>query len=633
MAYNDYNVNPATTGNYDVKTHAELGLTTNVQTTAAFTQTILGVGDKYNIDLYGSMMTWKVDETPFLTMLYNLGTESAAPPYIVWNDEYKGTSWVDIGLDEMRLVDAKSSAGGNVTLPMSGFAATVAANTLAVAPDSSGYVGGSFAFGYVATDATSGAITGTYDTPNISKPVAFTTAKTGLTATCYTIALKDSTNQGRVLNVYNRLRQLLYNLKYVESTSGASRTMLKYTAGTTYNPVYFAFDDVYFYDTANGGALVNKQELLIRIEGIVLNQVSSTAPELYIFLNVAQCNHSISGYEYMLTSVNHDYKGAEDAAIFAGQVSHPSRMVQIGVSTTAPLGIPEGDVFVAGGNFTSYRERKDNYSQIFATPKYGITGTHAASNFRFGDDFAATREQWLSLYKGWKAAAYLTGIKEETVVNGATGNATQMTGQPARRLGGLLDYSLFPITYMKKPLAEIGYGSTDATVATTLSNWFNDLSNSLLAFRTSSSTKNLTLLCSQKFLDKLDVYVRLAQRSPWMGGYVQMPAPSQLTFGLQIYTFKTSKGIMVTFVHEPALDYMVSMPVAYHQFGRGSIDPKDCLLSIDLNNVKQVLCRPDKIEGGIQEIGQDAFLEGMRGESSFKLRFPKNHAIIWCPES
>ena len=629
MAYNDYNVNPATTGNYDVKTHAELGLTTNVQTTAAFTQTILGVGDKYNIDLYGSMMTWKVDETPFLTMLYNLGTESAAPPYIVWNDEYKGTSWVDIGLDEMRLVDAKSNAGGNVTLPMSGFAATVAANTLAVAPDASGYVGGSFAFGYVATDAAAGAVTGTYTSSNISIPVSFTTANAGLTATCYTIALKDSTNQGRVLNVYNRLRQLLYNLKYVESTSGDKRTMLKYTAGTTYNPVYFAFDDVYFYDTANGGALINKQELLIRIEGIVLNQDSATAPELYIFLNAAQCNHSLTGYDYMLTSVNHVYNNS----CFAGQVSHPSRMVQIGVSTTAPLGIPEGDVFVAGGNFSSYRERKDNYSQIFATPKYGITGTHAASNFRFGDDFAATREQWLSLYKGWKAAAYLTGIKEETVVNGATTNSAQMSGQPVRRLGGLLDYSLFPITYMKKPLAEVGYGSTDATVAATLSNWFNDLANSLLAFRTSSSTKNLTLLCSQKFLDKLDVYVRLAQQSPWMGGSVQMPAPSQLTFGLQIYTFKTSKGIMVTFVHEPALDYMISMPVAYHQFNRGSIDPKDCLLSIDLNNVKQVLCRPDKIEGGIQEIGQDAFLEGMRGESSFKLRFPKNHAIIWCPES
>lgn len=628
MAYNDYNVNPATTGNYDVKTHAELGLTTNVQTTAAFTQTILGVGDKYNIDLYGSMMTWKVDETPFLTMLYNLGTESAAPPYIVWNDEYKGTSWVDIGLDEMRLVDAKSSTGGNVTLPMSGFAATVAANTLAVAPDESTYVGGSFAFGYVATDAGSGAITGTYNTPNISKPVDFTTANAGLTATCYTIALKDSTNQGRVLNVYNRLRQLLYNLKYVESTSGTRRTMLKYTAGTTYNPVYFAFDDVSFYDD-NASALVNKQELLIRIEGIVLNEVSSTAPELYIFLNAAQCNHSLTGYDHMLTSVNNTY----NTGCFAGQVSHPSRMVQIGVSTTAPLGIPEGDVFVAGGNFTSYRERKDNYSQIFATPKYGITGTHAASNFRFGDDFAATREQWLSLYKGWKAAAYLTGIKEETVVNGARGNATQMTGQPVRRLGGLLDYSLFPITYMKKPLAGIAYGDSNVTAVTALSNWFNDLSNSLLAFRTSSSTKNLTLLCSQKFLDKLDVYVRLSQNSPWMGGSVQMPAPSQLTFGLQIYTFKTSKGIMVTFAHEPALDYMVSMPVAYHQFGRGSIDPKDCLLSIDLNNVKQVLCRPDKIEGGIQEIGQDAFLEGMRGESSFKLRFPKNHAVIWCPES
>ncbi len=631
MAYTDYNMNPATTGNYDVKTHAELGLTTNIQTTDAFKQTILGVGDKYNIDLYGSMMTWKVDETPFLTMLYNLGTESAAPPYIVWNDEYKGTSWVDIGLDEMRLVDAKSSADEPVTLPMSGFAATVAANTLAVAPDSNGYVGGSFAFGKITTDAALNALTGTYTPANISPLTTFTTLLGG--TRCFTIAMKDGSNQGRVLNIHNRLRQLLHNLKYVYSEGKDGNTvthqMYRFTAGTTYNPVYFAFDDVSFYDAAGDGAVINKQEVLIRIEAIVLNTRNPTAPELYIILNAAQSNHSLTGMEFMLTSVNHSGESAK----FAGQVSHPSRMVQIGVSTTAPLGIPEGDVFAAGGNFTSYRERKDNYSQIFATPKYGITGTHAASNFRFGDDFAATREQWLSLYKGWKAAAYLTGIKEETVVNGATTNSAQMTGQPVRRLGGLLDYSLFPITYMKKPLAEIGYGSTDATVAATLSNWFNDLSNSLLAFRTSSSTKNITLLCSQKFLDKLDVYVRLAQQSPWMGGSVQMPAPSQLTFGLQIYTFKTSKGITVTFAHEPALDYMVSMPVAYHQFGRGSIDPKDCLLSIDLNNIKQVLCRPDKIEGGIQEIGQDAFLEGMRGESSFKLRFPKNHALIWCPES
>ena len=32
-----------------------------------------------------------------------------------------------------------------------------------------------------------------------------------------------------------------------------------------------------------------------------------------------------------------------------------------------------------------------------------------------------------------------------------------MTGQPARQLGGLLDYALFPLTYMKKALGAGSY--------------------------------------------------------------------------------------------------------------------------------------------------------------------------------
>ena len=639
--YNSYNEGGPTTGNYNAKIKANDGLSVNRQTTEAFQHTILGIGDKYDIDLYGSMMTWHAEDTPLLTLLYNIGTESAAPPYIVWNDEYRGQSWYDIGLDEMRLFDLKFTGGGQTTLPHSGYGAVIDNDDFAVSSTDSSYKGGTFEFGGTIADAALGSITcnPTIVDVNIAKKTTYTTLLGG--AVCFPIALIDGNNQGRAVNVYNRLRQLLYNLDYVES-SASSRTMLKFNPTNAQAPAFFAFDDVYLAD--DEGLVSHKSEVLIRIEAVILDTSTSTS-RVYIFLNSAQSNHSLTAYTSLLSYMNHAYEinlgTVQDPEVlkpFDGCISHPSRMVQLGEPTTAPLPIPEGDNFVIGGGMTQHRERVENYSQIFASKKYGITGTTQASKFRFGDDFAATREFHLNLYKKSKVAAYLMGMKGESTAKSTTNhdqtvshNASIVAGQPVRTLGGMLDYALFPLTYMKKPLTPVNWSATPSEVTMQLSNWLSELSNSLLAFRQGGS-KNLTFLVSQKFLDKLDNYVRLTFNSPWMGGQIQLEKPSQLTFGLEIYTFKTSRGHQVNFVHEPALDWMIEFPTVYHQFGKGFVDPKDVMLSIDTNNIRQVICRPDRIHGNIQDQGQDAFLEGMRGESSFKLRFPKNHAIIWVPD-
>ena len=631
MSYNTYNQNAPYGGDYNVKNPAELGLTTNIQTTAAFTQTILGIGDKYAIDLYGSLMTWQAEDTPLLSILYGLGSETAAPPYIVWNDEYRGTSWIDIGLDENRMFTVKNSAGTNpTTSPLSGYATQYDGREMPVDPTAAAYEGGMYKFsGTVANAALASLnLTGT-DDPNISVATTYSTPFSG--AVCFPIVMNDTNKQGRIANIYNRIRQLAVNLRYERSGSGTREAYI-FKAADTYNPLYFAFDDVYFSDGTS--TVYHKAEVLMRIEAVVYD--SASGGNLAIFLNKAQSNHNLASMTEMLISNNHKYGSAK----FAGLVSHPSRMIQVGEAIKAPTPIAEGDNFAVGGNFTFHRERKENYSQIFASPKYGITGTVQASKFRFGDDFAATREFWLRTYKGWKTAAYLRGSKGETVTTGVgttgtiAGNAgaSTMIGQPVRQLGGLLDYSLFPITYMKKALPTAAFSSTNEQTAVALSNWLSDLANSLMAFRINGS-RNLTFLVSQAILDKLDMYVRITQASKFLGGEVMIQKPSQLTYGLEIYTFKTSRGIQVNFVHEPALDYMIEFPTAYHQFGKASINPREIMLSIDTNNIKQVICRPDKVEGNIQDPGQDAFLEGMRGESSFKLRFPKNHAVIWVPES
>ena len=224
MNPNSYNEHPAATGDYTLKANPTLGLTVNNGTTSIYTNTILGIGDKYQIDLYGSMVSHKVEDFPLLSILYNMGTETAAPPYIVWNDEYTGTSWVDIGLDEMRLVDTanavigglgENNAANYVTLTNSGYGAQIKNNHTPVAVDSASYVGGMYKF-YTSSGALGSlAIDKTITDGNVSPKQNLTI--NGASTPVYVIALEDGANRGRVLNIYNRLRNLMYNFRYKET--------------------------------------------------------------------------------------------------------------------------------------------------------------------------------------------------------------------------------------------------------------------------------------------------------------------------------------------------------------------------------------------------------------------------------
>jgi hypothetical protein len=103
---------------------------------------------------------------------------------------------------------------------------------------------------------------------------------------------------------------------------------------------------------------------------------------------------------------------------------------------------------------------------------------------------------YLELYKGMKESAFLFGIKGEVSVSSATTNNSFMTGQPARQLGGLMDYALFPITYMKKALGAGSYTSPDTPNASFIT-WLDDICDRLNAFKYNGS-KDLTFLVSKK---------------------------------------------------------------------------------------------------------------------------------------
>lgn len=73
--------------------HREQGIQTDV---------ILGADGKYIIDLQKDMQNHAPEDTPLLTLLENLGTESIDKPIVNWMDEYESVQWIDIGLDDWR---------------------------------------------------------------------------------------------------------------------------------------------------------------------------------------------------------------------------------------------------------------------------------------------------------------------------------------------------------------------------------------------------------------------------------------------------------------------------------------------------------------------------------------------------
>ena len=687
-----------TRSNYIGVTAAELGQTQDLESTGAFSGTTIGIGDKYMIDLYGNMMTYKADRTPLLSILSNLGSISERPPYIVWNDEYSGEMWWDIAIDNLRLRDTKLSSGDTALSPFSGSVSTVTAGTSVRPITDSSYAGGKLpvltaktlsattainilAFTTVSTTITVPTFVGATSTQ--AAGMAFCPgnnrgADTAVTNKLFIAFKKDNDNTvGGIETVWNRLHQIMLNMNYTKYASGTNATgnvactRFDYSS-SAHAPLYMAFDEIHLATgtelglaaTADAGTLTKGTietfyEAMILINKCGYFNVGTTSAYLFFELDIDVSNISPASVveNYLANTASSGATGTCDAACVAipyptGTVATTgpfslflntartaaeymgkmSRMIHVGRKMSAPLPLPEGDTFAAGGNFTAYRERLTNFSQIFATPKYGITGTHQASQFRFGDDFQRSRAMWLEIYKGMKESAFLFGVKSENVVTGATNNSTFMTGQPVRTLGGLMDYALFPINFMKKSFTTPTYSDNAATLATFIG-WFDDIADRLTSFR-HNSAQDFTFLVSKQFLRKLIPFTRAyTASSVMMGGQVQVAKPSQLTFGLEIFSFVTSSGSTIKFIHEPSLDTLPSLPVPYWLFGATNLNPRDVLISIDTNNIKQVLCRPDRIYGNIQEIGQDAFMEGMRGESSFILRYPKNHSIIYAPSA
>ena len=127
--------------NYEGKTAAEMGLTQHLDTSGAFSNTIIGASDKYQIGLYDNMITHGRGYT-FLQITQNMGTIPANAPIHSWTDEYRGEMWYDIALDNMRLRDNSPGGTINIDITLSGYGAKYNVNAMPHEITSASYKGG-----------------------------------------------------------------------------------------------------------------------------------------------------------------------------------------------------------------------------------------------------------------------------------------------------------------------------------------------------------------------------------------------------------------------------------------------------------------------------------------------------------
>jgi hypothetical protein len=587
----------------------------DLKTSGAGTELAAAIaGNKYKIDISGDVKKFEAPDYPLLTLVANAPSEKTPAPYFYWTDEYDSEAWVDIALDGLRLRSAFETGTFNL-----GGATGATSDIRPFALSNSSQTGGKLAF------------------ESITLPVASTSD--AAFASAVELALDDSQHLtfgfsstgkniiGNVEFMARKLDNLLRNLGYESTVIEAdSKTYYKlaYVSGAK-APAYFAFENI-SYTTDGGTTIENDTEVIARIEEFYF---SNDLTEVIFKASMADSNIRA---QWDGTASN-NVVCLEEVASGTGTVFNSvasgttriSRTVLIGKPVAAPAPIAEGERLNKSGGFFQHRERKGNYTQIFDTDMYGITGTALATQFKFGNGFKETRARYLRLFKAKQEAAGLWGIKYETAAVSEDGF---VNGKPARATSGLMDYAMYPIKYFKTELPAY-IGSSDTQGGIDFLKWINDLIAKAAAFR-HKGARNLSFLVSRDFLNYIsqqNALIGSHTAGNITGGIWTREKPSEMNFGLNIYKYESPDGT-VNFVHEPMLDNTPSLPIPNFLFGE-QVNPRKLMLSIDTANIRRRTLRGDSIEGNLQERDRDGFLEGMRGEHGFMVRFPKNNTLIY----
>jgi len=277
-------------------------------------------------------------------------------------------------------------------------------------------------------------------------------------------------------------------------------------------------------------------------------------------------------------------------------------------------GVPEGSSKRGGNTFKRNFRNKINYTQIFRADAWSVTGTKMAERkARFTDDWADTRETNLFLYKDQMTQAFLWNrASEEDIYNNNTSKFEVM-----RTTSGIWDRELNDYKIVRLSLNNYQTSTTSLQASNYIKQFINEVGRSVTSFKDMRSKPTVTVACSMALIEALGELEDIGKSGgPNLFGKMSMGelGDSMKRLGVPTLKYETPR-VSLIFMWDPALDYATNFPLPSYITGSGVvISPRKIMMIMDVKNIGIRTLRADKLQAGIQNIGDDKYEEDILGE-------------------
>lgn len=279
--------------------------------------------------------------------------------------------------------------------------------------------------------------------------------------------------------------------------------------------------------------------------------------------------------------------------------------------------------------YTFTEDGKINNITILNQKPYGITTMRQGQKLRFRDNWTTLRERNFSKFRRiwankilWEKKSNLSGSTVDGVYKGT--------------MSGLLDYEMFPIKYLQKPLPISGsHVLANSDKGLVFMEWLDSIAKSVNYQASTGKYADKTFLVSHdviRYLKNTNAILGSTAGGNIFGTNFTSPPPGELTLGLEILKYKTSYG-NINFTHDPSLDKDTHWKFPRFLFSQkdGLVRPKWLMFCIDKSfiKLKTQKSRVPKIYGGLQPNNNPfVYEEAMSGAHTLEVRNMMNHAII-----
>jgi hypothetical protein len=615
----------------------------------------------YNIDVYNDIRYYKSERFPLLTAMMANAKPADLSRYVVSETDEDKEYFDNLFTTLRQRQVARSTTAWNAR---SGYLQASGGTTLKqpLANTNSAFVGGKLAFTAVAASGTelSDFISQAYvaraggaDVPATTANVAMLgtpgalvhapvslTKYTGKKVCAFGFSGTGLNLQGNVASVVEHHVANLAGIGYVATkTITESGTASDVWSGLEYIPgssakCYMLFDNlgISITNDLSTDTIENIQKHAIKV-GVHQFWYNALWSKFIIVLDVEDANMDVTwntatgtndgNYLLMTESAN----GATLASLEATGYTYIYPCFQVGAAFgVSPQGIPEGSSKQGGNTFKRTFRSKVNYTQIFRADSWSITGTKMAERkARFVDDWMDTRETNLFLYKNKITQAMLFGQADEfDGYNTSTGKYERI-----RTTSGVWDRNQNDFKVVRMSLSDFSTSFSSMTASDNLRRFINEVGQSVTAFTGMKTKPTVSVACSMEMIVALGELESAGKSNgPNLFGQLALGTlpEGMKKLGVPSLSYETPR-VKLIFMWDPALDYESNFPLPYYLTSSG-VSPRKIMMALDVKSFNVRTLRPDRLQAGIQNPGDDKYEEDILGEHGAEVLNSRKNTIF-----